>query len=112
MRTHILKTLLWKEALRFRCNWGLLVMVGGVLALAVLLSISARLGQLPGQEERLIQSCVVLIERDNSAAMEWITALRQSVPPEDERTRLGLGSFDWLYKDSMPRRGAGFDLPF
>lgn len=111
MRTHILKTLLWKEALRFRANWGLLVMVGGVLALATLLSISARLGQLPGQQERLIQSCLLLVERGDAAGDAWLGALRQAVPSQAERARLGMGDFAWHYKDQF--RGAeGFNLPF
>src|SRR5438876_12049988 len=112
MRTHILTTLLWKEALRFRYNWGLLVMIGGVLALSVLLSISARLGQLPGQDERLIQSCILLISRDSPTAHNWLSHLLFAVPSPEERTRAGLGDFSWHYGDAYRKPQGGYDLPF
>jgi ABC-type Na+ efflux pump permease subunit len=89
MRWSILKTLLWKEVLRFRYNRGLLVMVGAVLALAVLISISARLGQLPGQETRRVTTCLLLYDADHPQALAWMDALRRGprpdyLPPQQE----------------------------
>ena len=41
VRWSILRTLLYKEALRYRYNWGLLVMIAALLAMSALISISA-----------------------------------------------------------------------
>ncbi|HMP04153.1 MAG TPA: ABC transporter permease [Gemmatales bacterium] len=82
MRWHILKTLIKKEALRFRCNRGLLVIVGAVLALAALISMSARLGQLPGQRVRKLTTCLLLYDGGNPAALAWVDSLKGPAPPD------------------------------
>lgn len=73
-------TLVAKEALRFRANWGLLVMVGAVLALSGLVSLSARFGQLPGQEARMVSNCYVVYDPSNPAAAAWAEHLRSHLP--------------------------------
>lgn len=82
MRWPILKTLLWKEALRFRYNRGLMVMVGAVLALAGLVSISARLGQLPGQQTRRITTCLLLYDANQPVAVAWLSAIKSGAMPD------------------------------
>ena len=109
MRWPILKTLLWKEALRFRCNRGLMVMVGAVLALAGLVSISARLGQLPGQQTRRITVCLLLYDANQPAAVAWLLALKGAampdyLPPLSEVNILAGDQARW-------RRGDRYQLP-
>jgi hypothetical protein len=50
VRWSILKTLLWKETLRFRYNLGLLVVIGALLALSALVAVASRMGSLFGQQ--------------------------------------------------------------
>lgn len=81
MRWSIVRTLLWKEVLRFRYNWGLLVMVGAVLAMAALVSLGDRMGEIPGQSARVIKVAVLDYDEQNPLARDWAESLRRS-PPE------------------------------
>lgn len=81
MRWSILRTLLWKEVLRFRYNWGLLLMVGAVLAMSALVSLGERMGQIPGQSARTIKLVLLQYSKQKKEAVEWAAALR-SQPPE------------------------------
>ena len=78
LRTHILRTLLKKEAMRFRYNWGLLVMVFSLLVLSGLVSISARMNALPGQGGLAVTRYYVLHPRDSA----WAAYLQQQRPPD------------------------------
>ena len=60
LRWPMIRTLLYKEVLRYRYNWGLLVMVFALLVLSGLLALSARLHRLPGQAGDGIRTCYVL----------------------------------------------------
>lgn len=80
MRWRIIRTLLWKEALRFRYNWGLLIMVGAVLALSALVSLGERMGELPGQANRAIKVCVIRVNYSNPTAIRWCDALLSHEP--------------------------------
>jgi ABC-2 family transporter protein len=88
IRARIVRTLLYKEALRYRYNWGLLVMVVALLALAALVSISARLGKLPGQGGQAISACFVAFNADDSRARDWAAYLSQVAMPEGLTVRL------------------------
>lgn len=81
MRWPILRTLLWKEVLRFRYNWGLLVMVGAVLAMSALVSLGERMGEIPGQSSRIIKVAILDYDKNNPHARNWAEALRRQ-PPE------------------------------
>jgi hypothetical protein len=107
MRTAILATLLWKEILRFRYNWGLLVMVGGVLALAILLSVGARLGQIPGQEQGRLQECILLYDRDNRDALRWLQHLNQHPPSAEFRRTYRLAPLRYAPRQGLADPGAG-----
>jgi hypothetical protein len=80
MRWRIVSTLLWKEALRFRYNWGLLVMVGAVLALSALVSLGGKMGELPGQTSRNIKACAIALDSNNATARRWSAALLNQEP--------------------------------
>jgi hypothetical protein len=75
MRWSIIRTLLWKEALRFRYNWGLLVMIAGVLAISALISLGNRMGDLPGQVNRAIKAVVINYRVENATEKQWYQAL-------------------------------------
>jgi hypothetical protein len=76
VRWRILKTLLWKEALRFRYNLGLLVVIGSILALSALVSVSARMGQLPGQQKKL-EKCWIIYDEQDADLKAWADYLVQ-----------------------------------
>lgn len=79
MRWSIVRTLLWKEVLRFRYNWGLLLMVGAVLAMSALVSLGERMGQIPGQSARGIKAVLITIP-PNPQLKAWGAALLSSPP--------------------------------
>lgn len=81
----IVRTLLYKEALRYRYNWGLLVMVGALLTLASLVSISARVRPLPGQAATQVDRCVVFAAVSSPEAAAWAAHLRRQPPPPPYR---------------------------
>ena len=97
-RWPILRTLLYKEVLRYRYNWGVLVLAGALLALSALISISARLKKLPGQEEIVIQECHVLYE-EGTPAEAWAQHLAAH-PPEPVFV---LKTQPWKYAGNPPR---------
>ncbi len=101
LRRRIIETLLWKEVLRFRYNWGLLVMIGAVLALSALLSISARLGQLPGQASRFISRCLVLYDENHPHAVRWAQFLEQHPPEEAFASQYQLGPIEVRTKQAV-----------
>lgn len=81
MRWHILRTLLFKELLRYRYNWGLLALVVALLALTGLTAISVRIGTLPGQDEDLyVSQCYVCYDSASPTATAWADYLRQHPP--------------------------------
>src|SRR5438105_7539030 len=82
IRRRIVRTLLYKEALRYRYNWGLLVMVVALLALAALVSISARLGKLPGQGGQIVHACYVVYDPDDERSRQWAHHLSNAPLPE------------------------------
>ncbi|MFT3883012.1 MAG: ABC transporter permease [Gemmatales bacterium] len=79
MRWSIVRTLLWKEVLRFRYNWGLLLMVGAVLAMSALVSLGERMGQIPGQSARGIKAVLITIP-PHPELKAWGAALLSSPP--------------------------------
>jgi ABC-2 family transporter protein len=81
MRWSIIRTLLWKEMLRFRYNWGLLLMVGAVLAMSALVSLGERMGQIPGQSARIVKVALLEYDKTNPRARDWAASLRRT-PPE------------------------------
>lgn len=81
MRWSIVRTLLWKEVLRFRYNWGLLLMVGAVLAMSALVSLGERMGQIPGQSARSIKVVLLQYDQQNPLARNWGETLLRT-PPE------------------------------
>src|SRR5262245_20576656 len=85
VRGHILKTLLYKEVLRFRYNWGLLVMVFALLGLSALVAASARMQMLPGQSGAAIDRCVVVYP---SNARAWADHLKSHPPTQAELEKL------------------------
>ncbi len=78
-RWGIVRILLHKEALRYRYNWGLLVMVFGLLILSALVSASARMKTLPGQSGPTVSRCY-LLHPPNS---HWAEHLRLHPPPTE-----------------------------
>lgn len=107
MRTAIITTLLWKELLRFRYNWGLLVMVGGVLALSILLSISARLGQLPGQQQRKLRECILIFDADSEKSRQWMQFLNSHPPTLDYKAEFGLAPIRFGRRQDMAHPTGG-----
>lgn len=85
MRRRIIRTLLYKEALRYRYNWGLLVMVVALLALAGLISVSARMGLLPGQGDSTVSVCYVIYDSREPNAPKWFEYLKNAPRPSDLR---------------------------
>src|SRR5438128_8624385 len=102
IRRRIVRTLLYKEALRYRYNWGLLVMVVALLALAALVSISARLGKLPGQGGQVIENCFVAYNSGDERSRQWADYLRQSPLPQGLAVRF-LDVRDHARQDEAPR---------
>src|SRR5262245_47237606 len=81
MRWHILRTLLYKELLRYRYNWGMLALVAALLALTIITSISSRAGALPGQDEDLkVSDCHICYDGTSPNAVSWANHLRQHPP--------------------------------
>ena len=85
MTTRILRTLLYKEMLRYRYNWGMLVMVLALLALAGLVSVAGRVQTLPGQAGPPVERCLVFSAIASPEATAWIAHLRRHPPPPPHR---------------------------
>jgi hypothetical protein len=79
MRLHILRTLLYKEYLRYSYNWGLLVVVGALLALAALVSISSRSSGVPGLTAPDVRTCFINY-RVGTKDEEWVRQLQGKGP--------------------------------
>src|SRR4051794_755725 len=99
VRWPILRTLLYKEVLRYRYNWGLLVMVAALLVMSGLISISARMNRLPGQQDAAIRNChfLCLDYRAHPRAERgraWLEHLFQN-PPADVRLSHALYQNGW-----------------
>jgi hypothetical protein len=90
LRGPIIRTLLYKEVLRYRYNWGLLVMIAALLALAALVSISARLQVLPGQSGLEVRRCYVYCARGSPEAAAWQEHLRKHPPPSPYRVEFNV----------------------
>src|SRR5262245_18920781 len=95
IRARIVRTLLYKEALRYRYNWGLLVMVVALLALAALISISARLGKLPGQGGQELTACFVAYNTGDTRARKWAESLFATQVPD------GLNVRPWRMREAV-----------
>jgi ABC-type Na+ efflux pump permease subunit len=81
MRTHIIRALLRKEALRYRYNWGLLVLVVALIALAALLSLSARMRVLSLTGDVVpLRRVVLLLPQQSPRAEQWGLFLAQHPP--------------------------------
>jgi hypothetical protein len=79
-RWHIVRTLLFKEVLRYRYNWGLLVVVAALLGLSGLVALSSRFSKLfPGQAGSEIQTCRI-IHGDRPLSKQWADYLRKHPP--------------------------------
>lgn len=79
LRWSIIRTLLYKEVLRYRYNWGLLVVVFALLALSALISIGARYKRLPGQTSDEYLNCVIMYHPGSTEG--WIKHLKDHPPP-------------------------------
>ncbi len=90
LRGPIIRTLLYKEVLRYRYNWGLLVMIVALLALAALVSISARLEVLPGQGGLAVKECYILYSISTPLAIPWAGHLQQNPPPAPYKVRFDI----------------------
>lgn len=91
MTSPILRTLLYKETLRYRYNWGLLVMVIALLALAGLVSIAGRVQALPGQAGPPVDRCLVFPAVASPEANAWVAHLRRHPPAPPYRVEFDTG---------------------
>jgi hypothetical protein len=78
-RWYIIRTLLYKEILRYRYNWGLLIVVMALLALSGLVALSSRFKMLPGQGGPPIETCEVYFEPTRSN-VRWVEYLKANKP--------------------------------
>ena len=85
-RWYIIRTLLFKELLRYRYNWGLLIVVAALLALSGLVAVSSRFRGLPGQGGTAINQCNLYYYR-NQASGDWLAYL-QAHPPRFPQSRV------------------------
>lgn len=78
MRWHVIRTLLTKERLRYRYNWGLLVMVAVLTVLSLLISVGSRMQLLPGQAGIAVQRCVI----EHRKGSRWSDYLGNHLPSD------------------------------
>lgn len=81
VRVAILRTLLYKEYLRYRYNWGLLIVVAALLALSALVSIGSRARKLGALGADDLQSCEIRYH-EGTREHAWCEFLRRQPPPE------------------------------
>src|SRR6516225_8519516 len=82
LRWPIIRTLLYKEMLRYRYNWGLLVMMVALLALAALVTISEKMGRLPGQQGSASRWCWLIYDSSaNAKSSELVYHLVNNTKP-------------------------------
>jgi hypothetical protein len=80
-RWYIIRTLLYKEVLRYRYNWGLLMMVAALMVMSALVAIGSRFKMLPGQGGADITTCRIHYRTGNQC-QKWIDHLRNHPPAE------------------------------
>jgi ABC-2 family transporter protein len=78
-RWYIIRTLIRKETLRYRYNWGLLIVVIALLALSGLVAISSRYKSLPGVGTSEIKSCDIIYP-PHAHSRKWIEHLKANPP--------------------------------
>jgi ABC-type multidrug transport system permease subunit len=98
-RWYILRTLLYKEILRYRYNWGLLIVVIALLALSGLVAVSSRFKGLPGQAGARIDQCNIYYYKGDATA-EWVAHLKKHPPTFTHRIH---------YQGLNPPRPASLD---
>lgn len=76
-RWYVIRALVRKEMLRYRYNWGLLVVVFALLALSALVALSSRYKGLPGVGGDEIRACKIFY---SPAEIDWAQRLRASPP--------------------------------
>jgi hypothetical protein len=76
-RFYIVRPLIRKELLRYRYNWGLLVVVFALLALSALVAASSHFKGLPGVNDEEIKACKIFY---TPRAAEWAQRLNASRP--------------------------------
>jgi hypothetical protein len=83
LRWNIIRTLLYKEMLRYRYNWGLLVMMVALLALAALVAVSEKMGRLPGQQGATSRWCWLIFDSSANAKSSELAnhLLNDTKPP-------------------------------
>jgi hypothetical protein len=82
-RWSIVRTLLYKEFLRYRYNWGLLVMVAFLLTLSGLVAISSRVGRVPLSGGANLTRCQFYYSsRGGEKLGQLIRDVRSTPPPE------------------------------
>lgn len=84
IRWRIIRTLLYKELLRYRYNWGMLMMIVALLSLAGLVSVAAGLNKLPGQFGASLEQCHVFYPADGWG-QKWGRHLAQYPPATDSQ---------------------------
>lgn len=78
-RWYIIRTLIVKEILRYRYNWGLLVVVFALLALSGLVALGSKFQSLPGQGAAAVNTCYVFSQKDD-VSKQWVAHLREHPP--------------------------------
>jgi hypothetical protein len=78
IRPRVIRTLLYKETLRYVHNWGALVVVVALIGLAALITLGGYARFLPGQARQEARSCRIRYGRESAA---WAAALQQHAPP-------------------------------
>lgn len=103
VRWRILQTLLWKEALRFRYNLGLIVVIGSLLALSALVSISSQFGTFFGQAQEL-RKYYVAHDPAQPGAPALVAYLQRSVPAQGSRYHLDPDKVEFLTEAEARQR--------
>jgi hypothetical protein len=105
-RFYILKALIYKELLRYRYNWGLLVLVFAVVLLSGLVSIGARMDNPLQTQDSSVNKCYVLHPRGS----DWAAFLRRDPPKgvefaTEERRAVDLLAENTLVIELIPPKG-------
>ncbi|HEX8203446.1 MAG TPA: ABC transporter permease [Isosphaeraceae bacterium] len=78
IRPRVIRTLLYKETLRYVHNWGALVVVVALIGLAALITLGGYTRFLPGQAGPEARRCRIWYSHASDA---WVQALRRDPPP-------------------------------